>query len=243
MTLTAVEDDDALVGSAVIDHTVSGGDYGTVSATVGATESDDDSAALTLSATSVSVPEGSTAEYTVKLATRPSGPVAVTAERSSSGSPDADLKVKGTGDRKVLNFTTSDWNTAQKVILTASEDNDDTAGTAVISHNASGADYGTVTANLTATEIDNDAPGVSIAPTELNVEEGSSKTYTVVLAARPTAAVTVAPSSNAGTKATVSTSNGDNNLTFTTDNWNTAQTITVSGVAATTIWGHRCRMR
>ena len=62
----------------------------------------------------------------------------------------------------------------------------------------------------------------------LNVGISSTASpYTVVLDARPTAAVTVTPSSNAEAKATVSGA-----LTFATDSWDTAQTVMVTGVAA-----------
>ena len=70
-------------------------------------------------------------------------------------------------------------------------------------------------------------PGVTVSVATLNVGISSTATYTVVLDARPTAAVTVTPSSNAEAKATVSGA-----LTFATDSWDTAQTVMVTGVAA-----------
>ncbi len=65
--------------------------------------------------------------------------------------------------------------------------------------------------------------GVSVAPTELTVEEGGSGSYAVVLDAAPSAPVTV---SVGGASGEVTASGAP--LTFTTANWATAQTVTVS---------------
>ena len=76
------------------------------------------------------------------------------------------------------------------------------------------------------------APGVGLSPTSLVVSTQRKSIYTVILQALPSASVTVVPMSDETTKATVSTAAvNDNNLTFTTGNWNTAQAFTVSGIA------------
>ena len=70
------------------------------------------------------------------------------------------------------------------------------------------------------------APGVSVNPTMLSVNEGLTGTYTVVLNAQPGAGVTVTPRSSDTNKATFAPAS----LSFTTTDWNTAQTVTVTGV-------------
>ena len=76
---------------------------------------------------------------------------------------------------------------------------------------------------------DDDTAGVTVTPTELSVVEGLSSSYRVALDTQPSADVTVAVSGHSGTDITVY---GDtlinDTLTFTADNWNTAQTVTVS---------------
>jgi len=68
-------------------------------------------------------------------------------------------------------------------------------------------------------------PGVTVSSTSLSVGEGAEATYTIVLNAAPSGSVTVTPASSDTDAATVSAA-----LTFTTGNWNAAQTVTVTGV-------------
>lgn len=66
---------------------------------------------------------------------------------------------------------------------------------------------------------------MTVSPTSLTVAEGAEATYTVVLDSQPTGSVTITPTSGNAEAATVTGA-----LTFTTGNWNTAQTVTVTGV-------------
>ena len=69
------------------------------------------------------------------------------------------------------------------------------------------------------------APGVTVSTMALTVTEENTtgNTYTVVLDTQPTVSVTVTVSGHAGTEVTPTPAS----LTFTTANWNTAQTVTV----------------
>ena len=69
--------------------------------------------------------------------------------------------------------------------------------------------------------------GVTVGATGVTVGAGQTATYTVVLDAYPRGNVTVTPASGAAATATVSGA-----LTFTQNNWSTAQPVTVTGVAA-----------
>ena len=60
----------------------------------------------------------------------------------------------------------------------------------------------------------------------VTTEGGGTATFTVVLNTQPTASVTIGLSSSDTTEGTVSPAS----LTFTTANWNSAQTVTVTGV-------------
>ncbi len=68
-------------------------------------------------------------------------------------------------------------------------------------------------------------PGVTVDPTVLTIPEGNSDSYTVVLQLQPTEDVTVAVTVPVGSDASVDPSES---LTFTEDNWDDSQTVTVT---------------
>ncbi len=70
--------------------------------------------------------------------------------------------------------------------------------------------------------------GITVSPTSLPVGEGRTATYTVVLNSIPTGDVMVTPNTSAELAVTVSGA-----LTFTTSNWATPQTVTLTGVEDT----------
>ena len=174
----------ALNDSATLSHTASGADYGSVTEDLPVTVTDDDTAGIVLTPTTLRVTEGGSATYTVELSTQPSGQVTV----SVGGASGTDLTVVNGGS---LTFTASTWNTAQTVEVRAGEDDDGSNDSATLSHTASGADYGSVTEDLPVTVTDDDTAGIVLTPTTLRVTEGGSATYTVELATEPSGQVTV----------------------------------------------------
>src|SRR5207249_9160235 len=83
-------------------------------------------------------------------------------------------------------------------------------------------------ADVSATNTDDDAAGITVSPTSglTTTEAGGTATFTVVLNSQPTANVTIPISSSNTAEGTVSPAS----LTFTAANWNVAQTVTVTGV-------------
>ncbi|MGW0191878.1 glycoside hydrolase family 6 protein [Nonomuraea sp. NPDC003201] len=145
VTLAAAQDSDTTAGTA--SFTVGG--TGVTPATVSATEVDDDAVveqSIIVTPTAVTVPEGATATYTVRLAAAPTSNVTVT---STAGSGDTNITVSSGGS---LTFTPSNWNTAQTVTLAASEDSDTANGSRTITV----ASTGLTSRTVTATEADND---------------------------------------------------------------------------------------
>ena len=143
VTLTAVEDDDAVTDApTTLTHTASGADYDSVAVVnLVVTVTENDTVGLTLSATTLTVTEGSSTDtYTVVLDTEPTGPVLVTIGQGS----------EVTTSPATLNFTVADWSDVQTVTVTAAEDDDAvTDADTTLTHTASGADYGSVAvANL-----------------------------------------------------------------------------------------------
>ena len=108
--------------------------------------------------------------------------------------------------------------------VSAGEDADAADDTATLRHTASGGDYAGETVDVSVTVDDDESAGLVLSKTSVNPGEGSSESYTVNLSSEPTAQVTVAITGDSGTDLSLNTSS----LTFTTSNWGTAQTVTVS---------------
>ena len=81
---------------------------------------------------------------------------------------------------------------------------------------------------MSVSNTDDDTAGFTLTPTSglITTEAGGTATFTVVLTARPTANVTIGLISSDTTEGTVNQAS----VTFTSDNWNTPQTVTITGV-------------
>ena len=216
VTVSAAEDADSTHDTATVTHTVTGGDYNFVINVI-VTVTDNDTPGVTVTPLSLTIGEGSTGTYAVVLNTQPSGNVMV-AIRSNN----TDVTVPSS----TLTFTMTDWNTEQTVTVTAGQDADAANDMATLTHNPSGGGYNSVSSvSLMVTVTDDEMAGVTVTPTSLTVNEGGTNTYTVVLDTQPTATVTVTivdPTDNADVTANPAS------LTFSTSDWNTEQTVTVS---------------
>ena len=119
---------------------------------------DDDTAGLVFTPSALAVTEGSTATYTVKLATEPTGDVGV-----AIGSDNPDVTVDADpdrpGDQSTLSFTASDWGVARTVAVAAVHDADAAADTAVLGHDATGGGYDGVDADVTVHVAEDAMPG------------------------------------------------------------------------------------
>ena len=222
VTVTAAEDDDGVTDAvATLTHTASGGGYANVTRDLPVTVTENDTAGLVISKDNLTVGEGDAAgmTYTVALATQPSDSVSV----SITGHSGTDLTLSS----NMLTFTVNDWATAQTVTVTAAEDDDGvTDAVATLTHTASGGDYANVTRDLPVTVTENDTAGLVISKDNLTVGEGDAAgmTYTVALATQPSDSVSVSITGHSGTDLTLSS----NMLTFTVDDWDDAQTVTVT---------------
>jgi hypothetical protein len=222
VTLAAAEDADTTNGT----RNITVASTGLTSVTVAATEADNDvtQQSLIVTPTTVSVPEGGTATYSVRLAVAPSANVTVT---STAGTGDTDITVSAGAS---LTFTPANFATPQNVTVAAAEDADTTNGSRPITVASTGLTSVTVTAN----ESDNDvaSQALVVAPTSVTVPEGSTATYSVRLAIQPTANVTVTSTAAATGDTSITVSAGAS-LTFTTANWNVTQTVTLAAAEDT----------
>ena len=162
----------------------------------------------------LAVAEGGSGTYTVVLDGEPTGDVVV-----AVSSDNADVTVQPSS----LTFTSNNWQTAQTVTVTAAQDADAVDDSATLTHTAGGADgyAGIAVESVSVAVSDDDTAGVTLSESDLRIDEGASATYTVVLDTQPANDVTIYPTSNGVTLQPAS-------LTFTTFNWQTPQTVTVS---------------
>ena len=177
--------------------------------------------AVTVSKTELMVHEGGSASYTVVLDTQPTNAVTITVAPSSGD--DKNL----TASPETLTFTNSDWSMPQTVTVLAAEDDDSEHGTALFTHTVvgPGTPYDGLTApGVTATEIDNDPPGIMVSEERLLVPEGGSASYTVVLITQPTDDVKIEVTRVTGDEDLTAS---PDTLTFTNSNWSMPQTVTI----------------
>jgi large repetitive protein len=196
-------------------------------ANVSVTNTDNDTAGITVSPISGATTEGlGTATFTVVLNSQPEANVAIGLTSSDTG--------EGTVVPASLTFNTTNWGTPQTVTVTGvNDDLDDGDPTytiitapAVAVGDTTGYD-GMDAANVSVTNTDNDSAGITVsAISGPTTELGGTATFTVVLTSQPEAAVTIGLSSSNTMEGTVAPPS----LTFSTMNWATPQTVTVTGV-------------
>ncbi len=143
-----------------LDRTSGTGAGGTTpTGTVAVVITDNDTRGLTFSPASPPLMEGGSNTYTVKLNTQPSEAVTVTISGHASTDLTLDTDSGTNGNQNTLTFNPTGaklWSTAQPVTVTAAEDDDTTDDTVILTHRASGGDYGSVSQNLNVTLTDNE---------------------------------------------------------------------------------------
>lgn len=168
---------------------------------------------------------GASASFTVRLASMPAANATISLSSSDS--------TEGRVTPPVLLFTPMNWN-APQVVTVRGVDDSDVDGTQVYSvviapvMSSDSVYNGVDAADVSVENTDNETAGVTLsALTGLSTtESGSSATFTVALNAAPGADVTIALSTSDVGEAIVDPAS----LTFTNDNWASAQTVSVTGV-------------
>ena len=244
VTVTAVDDDlDNANGRRAtrITHTVSAAttDYAAVTADPVAVTVTDDEAAPTLALVldPASIDEsgaGNESTVTATLSGASSQAVTLTvAATPVSPAVAADFTLAGA----TLTIAAGRTASTGTVTVTAVDNDVDAANrTVTVSATAAGGNGVAAPAAVTLTIEDDDERGVTVTPGTLTLDEvddtqtaGATEnqaTYTVALDSQPTGTVTIAVRSADATVATALPAS----LTFTADNWSTAQTVTVTAV-------------
>lgn len=192
------------------------------------TNTDDEKASIAVSPTSgLSTNEGGTStSFNVVLSTKPGTDVVVSGFSSDNTS---ECSVSGS-----LTFTPDNWDTPQQVTVSGIDDfSIDGPQNCVITSTTSTSDdsvYQNKTISpVTVINVDNDVAGFTIIPNgaAITTEGGSQAQFSIVMNTLPYGDVSVSGITTSDTtEATVSPMN----ITFTPSDWNTPQTIVLSGV-------------
>jgi hypothetical protein len=192
---------------------------------VSVTNVDNDSAGVTVGTISGDTTEaGGQATFTVVLTSEPTSNVTFSLTSSDT--------TEGTLGASSLVFTPLNWNAPQTVRVTGVDDavadgNQPYRIVFGITASADSAYAAIAPASVDVINRDNDSRGIIVGPISGNTTEaGGTATFTVVLQSEPTASVTVNYASNDTTEGTTARPS----IVFTTLNWNSPQTITVTGV-------------
>ncbi len=188
------------------------------------TNIDDDEAGITVTPTTglTTSESGDSASFTVVLQSEPTADVTITITGDAT---------EGEISPATLTFSVNNWNEPQGVTITGLDDSiaDGNVTYTLLTDVSSGdSDYNDYQLPaLTVTNVDDDDPGITITPTAglTTSESGDSASFTVVLQSEPTADVTITVTGDA-TEGEVSPAT----LTFSANNWNEPQGVTVTGI-------------
>lgn len=219
VTLQAAEDTDADNGEATIRISAPGLNQKDIIAA----EIDNDNLRFIIDINNrISIGEGDTVSFRLKLSAKPTANVNATVNRLSG---DNHINVQ---PPRTLLFTPTDWNNYRKVTITAAQDPDTSNGVAIIRIRAPGV----ANRDITVTEIDDDVLQFIIDADEpIEIEEGGTTSFKVQLSAEPSANVTASVNRQGG-DSDISVENGSS-LTFTPDDWNENQTVTLAAAEDT----------
>ena len=223
VTVTGVDDARA-DGNAAYFVRVDGGRFGMVD--VDLVNLDDDVAGVAVSpdAGLMTSESGTQATFTVRLMSQPSASVTIPIATSDAS--------EGMADHDELVFTPDDWSTPQTVVVTGMPDAlADGSVPYSIELDATTSDDlgydGLDPDDVSLVNLDGNMRDIVVAPLTIETSEtGTQASFTVVLTAQPTAAVTIGVASSDAGEATASTSQ----LVFTPASWDTPQTVMVTGI-------------
>ena len=161
------------------------------------------------------------ASVMVSLGSQPTATVTLAITSSDEG--------EATVSPASLEFTSADWDTNQPITITGQDDDVDDgeqAYTITVAATSDDSDYEGLTATIAGVNGDDDEAGLDLSATRVSTDEsGGAEEVTVTLTSEPTSAVTLTITSSDPGEGAAS----PGSLEFTADNWDTGQTITVTG--------------
>lgn len=224
VTITPVDDaiSESTVNTAVsFSVTSSDTEYNAMSVSaVSVSVVDNDSFGVAVSESSFAFLEGESDTYTVVLNTQPTHDVTVQIGLATNAV---------TVSSSTLVFTTATWNVPQTVTVSTTDNSTvDTPQTDTISFTLTSTDssYNALSVtSISVTITDNDSSGFVVSPSSITLTESGGSALSVRLSSQPSASVVVTVSVSTG-----QTSTSADTLTFTTSNWATPQSVTITAL-------------
>ncbi len=222
LVLTAADDDDAEPNDADLEFTFAGdtltGYHGGLGDTINVAFTETDTKGVNLTATGMQVNEAVAGTYTIVLNSQPVGG---NVNIEISGAP-SDVTLSATQ----LEFTSTDWSTAQTVTITPTNDTDTASHSAfTLSHGVLGGGYtGMNVDDVTVQVLDDEAPQVVITTTALTVSEGTQFTYNIALTQEPSTGETVTVDLSYST----GDFSGTTTVALTSSNFSAGETVTLT---------------
>ncbi len=188
---------------------------------ISVTTLDNDEANFTVSVSSIAITEGNTEQFTVVLTSQPESNVVF-----DISSTDTDIAFLSDSQ---LTFEPSNYNIPQTITVTCPEDanltDETTSITVAVNATESNDLFDALSKEIIAVNTtDDDNAGYTISSNSINITEGSSQQFTVLLTAQPQNNVIF----NIISENTNIVSVNSPQLTFEPGNYNIAQTITLS---------------
>ncbi|MEG4107675.1 DUF4347 domain-containing protein [Microcoleus sp. S13_C5] len=194
------------------------------------TNSDDDTPGITINPTAglTTGEDGTKANFAVVLNTQPIADVTIGLNSSNVA--------EGTVSTNSITFTPDNWSAPQPVTVTGVDDSiaDGDIGYTIVTGATVSTDpnyNNRDVADVSLSNKDDDTTGVSITPTETTATEGGvNGSYRIKLTSQPIAPVTITLTTGEQIEAIAP-------VTFTADNWNADQTLTVKAADDTIVEG------
>ena len=191
------------------------------------TNTDNDSAGITVTPTSglVTNEGANTDTFSIVLNSQPTMDVTITVSSSDTS--------EGLPTPTTLVFTAANWNSPHVVTVTGVDDPflDGNQPFTIVTSTTSSADpnySGLNVDDVTGSNTDNDTAGFTVTPSSglVTNESGGQASFSVVLNSQPTSNVTIMVSTTDPTEGTINVTS----LVFTPVNWNALHTVIITGV-------------
>ena len=198
---------------------------GVYSSSIIITITDNETANFTITPTSTSINEGNTDQLAVVLTSQPAPDEVVVIDLLSTDPNAASFSPSS------VTFTNGNWGTPQNINITGVQDADAydesvTITASVNNSSSTSSPFHDISKSTAYTIQDDETADLNISASSLIIDEEASVAFTISLTTQPESDVIINLSSDNTDAATVAPAS----ITFTNSNWNTAQSVSVSGV-------------